>query len=432
MRLIHALVIGSLLSIPGLPGKSAALTLQEGLKFITSNGRDVAIARSDEESARGTLSLARSPWLPQVDLYGRETWLRYQPAAKTPFGAMFTAQDQFTTYGFRVTQLLYDFGRTSSSISSARHGLLAREINTNRTRNRAALEFVVTYLDLLEADQLSRVADEEVMRYSAHKKDTESRFKAGVATRNEVLQTEVVLADSRQRQMTAQNYRTLKASRINSLLMRPLNDPVQASELIGSPLAGTTLEAAWSAAEAENPDLRDLDERIRAKEEQVRSIEAEYLPTVYVSGGYELSENRYLVHDDNWSVIAGMNLNLFAGGATSAKTRVAKSELASLRLSREKLLDAIRLDVQAAYLDLQSTSQKVEVAMTALTQAEENLRLQKLRYQAGVATATEVLDAVTLVTVAETNLWRSSFGRKRAEAGMLHAMGKDLVTAYAK
>ena len=36
-----------------------------------------------------------------------------------------------------------------------------------------------------------------------------------------------------------------------------------------------------------------------------------------------------------------------------------------------------------------------------MAQAEENLRLQRLRYQEGVGTATEVLDAVTLLTTAE-------------------------------
>ena len=93
-----------------------ALSLEEGLKIITETGRDVTIARSDEDVARDAVSLARSPWLPFVDLYGRETWLQYQPQARTPYGAFATSQDQFLTYGVRATQLLYDFGKTSSDI----------------------------------------------------------------------------------------------------------------------------------------------------------------------------------------------------------------------------------------------------------------------------------------------------------------------------
>ena len=70
--------------------------------------------------------------------------------------------------------------------------------------------------------------------------------------------------------------------------------------------------------------------------------------------------------------------------------------------------------------------------MAAVSQAAENLRLQRLRYQEGVGTSTEVLDAVTLMTASETNAWKANFGVRRAEAALLYAMGRDLAAAYAQ
>jgi outer membrane protein len=416
-----------------LPAQGSALTLQEGLLVVTGQGRDVAIARSEEAVARDAVSLARAPWLPSLDLYASETWLRYQPAVKFgPTGVTaYTSEDQFLTYGFKATQLLYDFGKTSSSITAAQEGLRSREAGSLRTRNRAALEFISAYFDLLEADELLKVAQEEATRYEAHRNDAEARFKTGVVTRNEVLESDVMLADSKQRLLTAENGRVIRASRVNSLLLKPLNDPVNPSEIVGHPLSTITLEEAWVSAEKDNPDLRDLDARIRAKEAGISSIQAEYLPSFYVSGGYEYSQNQYQVHEDNWSIIAGVKINLSSGGATSARAGIGRSELWSLRLSREKLLDSIRLDVQSAYLEMESSRQKISVSLAAVTQAEENLRLQRLRYQEGAGTSTEVLDAVTLMTVAETNAWKANYGLKRAEATLLFSMGKDLASAYA-
>jgi outer membrane protein TolC len=414
------------------PLTSSALTLQEGLKIVTESGRDVAIAHSDEEVAKGAVSLARSPWLPQLDLYGRETWLYYQPAIKIgPAGTPVpTSQDQFMTYGFKATQLLYDFGKTSSSINAAQFGLKAQEAETFRARNRAALEFIVAYFDLLESEELLKVAQDEVTRYEAHGKDASARFKAGVVTRNEVLQADVLLADSKQRLLTAENNRTLRASKVNSILVRPLNEPVQAAGVVSHALGTVQLEQAWAEAEQSNPDLRNLDARVRAKEENISSVRSEHLPTVYVSGGYEYSENQYQLHPDNWSVIAGVNINLFAGGSTSSRISMGKSEVLSLRLGREKLLDAIRLETQSAWLDVQSSTRKVEVAASAVNQSAENLRLQRLRYQQGVGTSTEVLDAVTLMTTAETNASKANFGVKRAEAALQYTMGRDLAAVY--
>jgi outer membrane protein len=426
------------LSLPLLfmPITSHALSLEEGLKAVTGNGRDVRIAQSDEAAARETVSLARSSWLPSVDVYGRETWLRYKPASVLPFSvpgagnSIVMSQDQFTTYGVKATQILYDFGKTSSSIDAAKYGLKAREIDTVRVRNQSALDFIISYLDLLESEKLLHVAGEEVTSYEAHRKDAETRFKAGVITKNEVLQSEVTLADSRQRLLSAEDLRSLRASRINSLLLKPLNDPVQADEVKPSPATGITLEAAWGAAETDSADLRNMDAKIAAKSESVRTIQAEYLPTFYLSSGYEYQENQFMVHQNNWSLIAGVNVNLFSGGASSSKIGVAKSELRSLKLTREKMLDTIRLAVKAAYLDQQTSRQKVEVAKTAVASAVENLRLQKLRFAEGVGTTTEVVDAVTLLSTAESNLWRATYAMQRAEASLLFSMGKDLVTAY--
>jgi outer membrane protein TolC len=428
-RFYFFLIFCSLLLLPSV---SPALTLEEGLKIVSEFGRDIKIAQSMEESARGTVSLARSPWLPQVDLYGRETWLRYQPEAKTPFGAFPTSQDQFLTYGVKANQLLYDFGKAASSIDAAQYALKAREIETGRAKNRSALDFITAYYNLLEAEKLLKVASEEVKQYEAHKHDAQVRYEAGVVTKNEVLQADVTLANSRQRFLNVENLRSLRASRVNSLLLKPLNEAVQVEEVRKKPSAGITLEDAWAVAEAESPEIGVIDATIKSREGNLSAIRSEYFPTFYVSGGYEFSENQYFVHDDNWSFIAGATFNLFSGGASSARVHIAKSELTGLKITREKIVDAVRLDVKAAYLDLQTSLQKIEVMKTSVTQAEENLRLQQLRYQEGVGTATELLDAVTLLTTAQSNSWSALYGFERAEAGLLYAMGRDLPGLYGK
>ncbi len=411
-------------------GIAPALTLEEGLKIVAETGRDVKIARSGEEVARSSVSLSRSPWFPSVDLYGNETWLKYQPEAK--FGSLTapTSQDKFLTYGFTATEILYDFGKTSSSIDAAKYELKAKEIETRRARNRAALEFILAYYDLLEAEKLLQVSGEDVQRYEAHKQDTEVRFNAGVITKNEVLEADVKLADSRQQYLTADNLRSLRASRLNSLLQRPLNDAVQVEEVKKAPSGGITLEQAWAGAEAQSPEIQVIDASIQAKEESVRAVQAEYLPKFFLTGGYQYQENEYQVHQDNWSLVAGVNINLSSGGATSSRVGMGKGELLALKITREKILDAVRLDVKSAYLDLQSSTQKIEVMKTSVASAEENLRIQRLRYQEGVGTAIEVLDAVTLLSSTETNSWRALYGAGRAEAGLLYAMGKDMTEEY--
>lgn len=419
-----------LLCVVLVPGVGNALTLEEGLKIVADTGRDAKIAMFHEDAARSNVRLSRSGLFPQIDAYANQTWLQYQPISKLGSQLAPTANDRFLTYGVSATQLLYDFGKTFSSIDAAQYALKAKQIETQRTRNREALDFIIAYYDLLEAEKLLQVAQEDVQRYEAHKKDADARYSGGVVTRNEVLEADVKLADSRQRSLIADNLRSFRASRLNSLLLRPLNEPVQPEDVTHVPSTGISLEQAWITAEAESPEIRVIDAGIMGQEESVKALRSGYFPSLFLQGGYQYQENDYVLHQDNWSLIAGVTINLSSGGATSARIAVSKAELLSLKLTRDKIIDSVRLDVKNAHLDLESSSQRIDVMKTSVAQAEENLRLQRLRYQEGVGTAIEVLDALTLLSTSQTNWWRAKYDFVRAEAGLLYAMGRELTSAY--
>jgi len=416
-----------------LPSNASSLTLEEGLKIVAEQGRDVKISEAEEDVVREGVRLARSPLLPQVDLYAHQTWLKYQPEAIFGlFESVPISEKDFLTYGFRVNQLVYDFGATYSMLRASRLGLKEKRLDTLRVRNLVALNFTLAYLDLLESGKFLTVARNEVKRFEAHLKDTRVMYEEGLITKNDLLQAEVVLSDARQRLLTTENLRAMRASRINSLLVRPLNEEVNPEEITVRPYTGMSLETAWETALRLRPELKGLRTRIKAKKEELKAMKARFYPDIYVSGGYEYQENRYMVYEGNWSLVAGLKLNLSSGGATRARIRRAGAELRRLSLTEDKLRDSIMLEVKKAYLQLRSAGKKVEVTREAVAQAEENLRLQRLRYREGVGTATDVVDAVTLMSRAETNYWSAVYARKRAEAGLLHAMGEDIVRVYGK
>lgn len=86
--------------------------------------------------------------------------------------------------------------------------------------------------------------------------------------------------------------------------------------------------------------------------------------------------------------------------------------------------------MQAYVLDLNNARERIQVNRGAADQAQENLRINRVRYDAGEGIATEVLDAVTLLTTAETNYIRAIYDFRRSEAGMYYAIGKDLREVY--
>ena len=141
-------------------------------------------------------------------------------------------------------------------------------------------------------------------------------------------------------------------------------------------------------------------------------------------------ENAYYVHEENWSLMAGVSLNIFSGQSTRAGIVNIQQQREKLLEQKNRLEDDIKLEVEKYYLDVLSSKEKIAVTSGAISQAEENLRINKIRYEEGVGTATEVLDAVSLLTIAETNYYKSLYEFKRAEAGLMYATGEDLSEVY--
>jgi outer membrane protein TolC len=94
-------------------------------------------------------------------------------------------------------------------------------------------------------------------------------------------------------------------------------------------------------------------------------------------------------------------------------------------------MDDIKLEVEKSYLDLKNALEKILVTKGAANQAEENLRINKIKYEEGIGTSTDVIDAITLLTLAETNYCRALYELRRAQAELRYATGSDLVSVYA-
>src|SRR4030043_1904235 len=118
-----------------------------------------------------------------------------------------------------------------------------------------------------------------------------------------------------------------------------------------------------------------------------------------------------------------MNWNIFAGLDTKAQVAQAKLKGNQLREQRKDLNEQVRLDVQNAYLKVRETADRIRVTEKAVTQGEENLRLNEERYKEAVGTATDVIDADTLLTKTRVNYWTAVYDHQMAKAQMLWAIG---------
>ncbi len=408
------------------------LTLSDGLRLVTEESRLIKISQREEAVSEADTLVARSRMLPNINASLTQTFLAYQPGAIFGTQSVPMSEKSYHSYSLSIQQTLYDFKGDASRYDSSRLILETKKIDTKRIRNLVSLDFALIYFDLLESEKMILVSEKEVQRLESHLRDAKNLYDEGVITKNDLLQAEVRLSDTKQRLVAAKNLRAINASRLNSAISRPLKTDVQVMDVEETPSDALKLaiEKAWELAEGQRTEIQIVNTTLKSLDMEEAAKRSEYYPKFYLQGAYDYTENRYQTHEGNWSLTAGMSFNLFSGGSTKAEVLKIRQQGQKLLEQRNKLLDEIRLEVEKYMLDLKTSNERISVTRDAVGQAEENLRINRVRYSEGVGTATEVLDAVTLLTIAETNFYKSIYDFKRAEAGLIYSTGKDLLEVY--
>jgi OMF family outer membrane factor len=146
-------------------------------------------------------------------------------------------------------------------------------------------------------------------------------------------------------------------------------------------------------------------------EAQIRAARAANGPTLSLSAGYQIQRSITAAtafssgtrNSDGYSIALQARLPLFDGGATNARIqqREKDREIAEARFSQNR--SQIRFQVEQAYSTLQAQQANIATTEQAVRQAEEALRLAVLRFQAGVGTQTERINAEAELTRARGN-----------------------------
>jgi outer membrane protein len=431
-RIIIPVVICLVFSGQCLAEAPAAITLAEGLRIATDKSRGVNIAKFNERMAESDTLMARSALLPRVDASGAYTNMAYQPASLFMSQTIPMSDSHYYSYSISIQQLLFDFRGSLSRYEASRMILEAQKLESARIRNAVAYDFTMTFYDFLESQHLVEAMAKEIERLEAHFRDANHLFDAGVITRNDLLQVQVRLSDARQKQLSVQNQKAFQAARLNNLLQQPLSSECRVMEnegILAFPV-DTSLDAAWEEAARQRTEIRIVDRTIDAIDLETTAQKSEFLPRVFVKGSNDYMENPYQEHENNWSLMLGVSVNLFEGGKTMASLQKTKTRKRQLLEQRAKLIDEIKLELQRSILDRRNAYARIIANKDAVGQAKENLRINNNRYSEGEGTATEVLDAVTLLTTVETNHIRSIYDYRKAEAATHYATGTDLLEVY--
>ncbi|OGP72812.1 MAG: hypothetical protein A2V86_08930 [Deltaproteobacteria bacterium RBG_16_49_23] len=430
MRWCAGLIFCILLSAGGAWSQESTkpLTLEESIKIALE--RNVRLHSSVEGVAGSEFrrKAARTDFFAKwTGQYGQT---RYnEPTVVGVFGGGIAGTSRnVSTFSTTINQPLFAGGSILSNYRLEKLGVDISKTDVETVKREIVLQVREGYFNILRAERFLDVARQTVKQFSAQLEVNKAFFEVGIVPKNDVLQAEVRLANARQLLVRAESDVTLAKFSFNSLLRMEMEAPVQVVDILGYSPFSLRYEESLKEALERRPEIKAANLTIEQTKEAVKIAKSGFFPTISLSGNYlRFSEEPSLLGDfrsERWTIQGLATFTLGDWGKTAYRVGESKVKVTQAEDSKVQLVEGIVLEVKNDYQVMLVAEKNIGVAEKAIEQAEENLRMNEERYKHQVATATDVLDAVTLLAQARVNYYGALSDFNIAKARLERAMGR--------
>lgn len=383
-----------------------AITLNDAVDIAFRNNRDLQAARLSVNQNQAAVKQAQAARAIQVGLTGTLA-NQGSPLITGQNNNGFNGRSSDTDLQGRLqaTYNIYNAGRDNSNVRAAEFQVNFSQFDLLRVEQLTRTNVVSAYYDLQAADATVIINQASVKDATRSLSDAQLQEKAGVGTRFDILTAQVQLATANQNLTNALGQQRIARRNIAQLLSVNPNseftaaDPVRELGNWGYSLEDSVVLAFKNRPEAKQQLVR----RGISEQQQVVAASADS-PQVSLFANYNLGTiGTFNSTQDSYSLGAQLSWNFLDGGAAGAQVtqqQISGEIFENQYISTE---NQIRFQVEQSYFNLGTSQKNIITSSQALRQAEESLKLARLRFQAGVGTQTDVINAQTALATARGN-----------------------------
>jgi multidrug efflux system outer membrane protein len=395
----------------------------------THNG-DLLIAAARVDEARALLAEQESFFFPRVDAQASAARQRISQRNATSFPGV---PNQFSQYraGLNVSYEVDLFGRLRASAESARAELAASEASREAVRLALAAQVAKAYYALRSFDQQVTLTRQTLELRDEALRLQRKRFDAGVISDFELRQLEAEAAVVRAQLPPLENAREREEAALAVMLGRSPKEVMDASFKLApmqEKLSAPVLPAGIpSELLLRRPDLVAAERQLAAANARVAVARSQMFPSITLTGLLG-SESRALSDlftgpATVWSLAAGLTQPIFAGGRLQAQTEAAQARERAVLAQYQQAIRTAFGEVRTALIAQSRARESFEAESAREEALAQTLRLARLRYQNGVASQLDVIDAERGLLAARIARIEALRAHRAAIADLFRALG---------
>jgi len=299
--------------------------------------------------------------------------------------------------GIQAEQPVFTGGKIISAYRMSKIGKEIARLNISLTRDEIILQTDEAYFLHLKAIESRKVAEAFMAVVSELFDNISAAQKSGMKMKNDVLKVQVQLSRAELQLQKSDNAIRLSRMNLCRVIGLPLYEDIAVSDSEQELPADIRSAANFTA----RPEYSILDRQIELKNQQIRIVRSDFLPSIGLLANYgyvrglELNDAP-LLNQASFSALVSVSIPIFHWGEGLNKIRAAKVEKQIMQLQREDLNEKMELEMRQAIDRVEESRLELRLTARALELAEENMITAQHLYESGMETLAACLEAQTI------------------------------------
>ena len=402
--------------------------LQGLIDLALINNRDLRVSVLNIEQARAQYQIRRADQFPTINgvLGGSRT-----PSASGGITSLYSAGLQATAYELDF------FGRVGSLKEAALNQYLATEEGRKTTQITLIASVANAYLSLLADDELLEITRQTLVTREESIRLSKLRFDNGVASELDFRQAESLVEAARVSLAQQQRQRALDENLLTLLVGSPL--------AAGLPASASTASASGAAPLAQmqplvdvpaglpsdlltsRPDIRQAERQLLAANANIGAARAAFFPRIALTAGAGSASNQlsglFKSGSWGWTFAPSLTLPIFGAGRNQANLEVSRVTRDIAVAQYEKAIQTAFREVADALASRSTLAEQLRAYQAQANAESIRFRLSDLRYQNGVSSYLDLLDAQRSLFTARQAVVQTRLAQLQSQVGLYRALG---------
>jgi outer membrane protein len=404
-------------------------TLTELYKIALKRSEKVQISEEDLVIAKSEKERARSAYLPTISAFADYTRYTEAKLSDTPFGSFAIQPDFSAAWGLRLDETLSLSGREFTAYNISKMGIETSRYDLYAVMEDYLLTVAESYYDVLKAHKAIEIATSNVERLTEHRDAAEIRLRVGDVTKTALLRAEAELSGAQAKLVEAKNFLNLSKAVLARIV--GLEGDFTVRESVPVDVKAVELHFLKQEAFAERVELKSSTIQKQMAKDEIRYKKGAYWPTLSLEGVYarmdEDPSSPFFLKESIYGILR-VNFPFYEGGSRKAEVKQAEAKYKQSELMYEDWKKNISIEVEDAYLDLETQKGILESLEDQVAFAKENYNAISKQFDFGLAHSVDVMDANTSLVEAQIDFYRAQYDYQLSIIRLKRATGTLLKT----